>query len=51
LNNIRHKASIHFRNGKKEYLREKIDNLATKSKNNTKDLYRGINGFKRGYES
>jgi hypothetical protein len=33
-----------------EYLKDKIDELATNSKNkNIRDLYRGMNGFKRGY--
>jgi hypothetical protein len=31
----------------KEYLKEKINELATNSKNkNIRDLYKGINGFK-----
>jgi hypothetical protein len=51
LNNIRREASRHFRNKKKEYLKDKINGLATNSKNkNIRDLYRGINGFKRGYQ-
>jgi hypothetical protein len=50
-NNVRHEASRHFRNKKREYLKYKINELATNSKNkNIKDLYRGINGFKRGYQ-
>jgi hypothetical protein len=36
---------------KKEYLKDKINELATSSKNqNIRDLYRGINTFKRGYQ-
>ncbi|PNF23951.1 hypothetical protein B7P43_G10044 [Cryptotermes secundus] len=36
---------------KREYLRDKIDELAMTSKNkNIRDLYRGINDFKRGYQ-
>jgi hypothetical protein len=51
LNNVRHEASRYFRNKKREYLKDKINGLATDSKNkNIRDLYRGINGFKRGYE-
>jgi methionine salvage enolase-phosphatase E1 len=51
LNNVRCKASKHFRNKKKEYLKNKINELATNSKNkNIRDLYRGINQFKRGYQ-
>jgi hypothetical protein len=34
-----------------EYLRENFDELATNSKNkNIRDLYRGINEFKRDYQ-
>jgi hypothetical protein len=34
-----------------EYLKDKINELATNSKNkNFRDLYRGINEFKRGYQ-
>jgi hypothetical protein len=44
LNNVRHEASRHFRNNKREYVKGKINELATKSKNkNIRDLYRGIN--------
>jgi hypothetical protein len=46
LNNIRH-----FRNKKRQYLKEKIDELVTNSKNKKiRDLYRGINDFKRDYQ-
>jgi hypothetical protein len=49
LNNVRREASRHFRNKKREYLKDKINELATNSKNkNIRYLYRGINGFKRG---
>jgi hypothetical protein len=51
LNNVRCEASKHFRNKKREYLKDKILELATNSKNkNIRDLYRGIIGFKRGYQ-
>jgi hypothetical protein len=44
LNNIRREASMYFRNKKMEYLKDKINELATNSKNkNIRDLYRGIN--------
>jgi hypothetical protein len=33
MNNIRHEASSHFRNRKSEYLKDKIDELATNNKN------------------
>jgi hypothetical protein len=43
LNNIRREASKHFMNKKKAYLKDKINELATNSKNkNVRDLYRGI---------
>jgi hypothetical protein len=49
LNNII--TSRHFRIKKREYLKHKIDELQTNSKNkNIRDLYRGINDFKRGYQ-
>ncbi|PNF43921.1 hypothetical protein B7P43_G02818 [Cryptotermes secundus] len=48
LNNIRRETSRHFRNKKREYLKDKIDELAMNSKNkNIRDLNRGINDFKR----
>jgi hypothetical protein len=51
LNNGRCEASRHFRIKKREYLKGKINEPATNSKNkNTRDLYRRINEFKRGYE-
>jgi len=51
MNNVRHDASRHFRNKKKAYLKAKIEELETNSKiNNIRDMYRGINGFKKGYK-
>ena len=51
LNNVRRDASRHFRNKKKAYLRTKIEELETSSKfNNIRDLYRGINDMKKGYQ-
>ena len=51
-NNIRRDASRHFRNKKKAYLKVKIKELETNSKiNNIRDLYRGINDFKKGYHT
>jgi hypothetical protein len=48
---VRCEASKYFRNKKREYLKDKINELATNSKNkNIRDLYRGINEFKRGYQ-
>jgi hypothetical protein len=51
LNNVRRKSRRYFRNKKREYLKDKINELATDSKNkNIRDLYRGINEFKTGYQ-
>jgi hypothetical protein len=48
---VRREASRYFRNKKWEYLKDKINELATDSKNkNIRDLYRGINEFKIGYQ-
>jgi len=50
LNNIRRNASRYFRKRKKAYLKAKIEERETNSKvNNVRDLYRGINDFKKGY--
>jgi hypothetical protein len=39
LNNVRHKASRYFKNKKREYLKDKTNELATNSKNkNIRDL-------------
>jgi hypothetical protein len=41
---VRREASRYFRNKKWEYLKDKINEFATNSKNkNVRDLYRGIN--------
>jgi hypothetical protein len=43
LNNVRREASRHFRNKKRECLKDRINELAMNSKNmNIRDLYRGI---------
>jgi hypothetical protein len=49
LNNIRLETNRHFRNKMEQYLKDKIDVLATNTKNkNIRDLYRGINDYKWG---
>jgi len=49
-NNVRHEASRHCRNNKKEYLKTGIYELETNSKiKSTRDLYRGISDVKKGY--
>jgi hypothetical protein len=51
LNNVRRDASRHFTNKKEAYLRAKIEEMETNSKiNNIRDLYRGINEMKKGYQ-
>ena len=51
LINVRCEASRHFWNKKKEYLKAKIEELVTNSNiKNTRDLYRGFNDFKKGYQ-
>jgi hypothetical protein len=51
LNNVRREASIYFRNKKREYLKDKITELAMNSKNkNIIYLYRGINELKQPTE-
>ena len=49
LNNVRHEASRHFRNKKKEYLKAEIEKLETNSKiGNIRDLCKDISDFKKG---
>jgi hypothetical protein len=51
LSNVRREASRNFRNKKREYLKDKINELESNSKNkNIRDLYRGRNEFKKGYQ-
>jgi len=51
LNNVRRNASRHFRKEKKAYLKIKIEELEINSKfNNVRELYIGINDFKKGYQ-
>jgi hypothetical protein len=51
LRNVRRDASRRFRNKKREYLKGKITDIELNSKNkNIRDLYRGINEFKKGYQ-
>jgi len=51
LNNVRCEICGHFRNKKKAYLRAKIGELETNSNiQNIRDLFRGINDFKMGYQ-
>jgi hypothetical protein len=48
---VRQYASRDLRNKKKAYLKAKIEELETNSKTkNVRDLYHGINDFKKGYQ-
>jgi hypothetical protein len=52
LQNLRRETSTTFRNKKREYAKNKINGQETNNKNkNIRDLYRGINEFKKGYQS
>jgi hypothetical protein len=47
LNNVRHEASRHFRNKKKEHVEAKTEELETNSEiKSVISVYRGINHFK-----
>jgi hypothetical protein len=49
--NLRCETSRTFRNKKRKYLKGKLNELETNNKNkNIRDLYRGINEFKKGYQ-
>jgi hypothetical protein len=51
LNNVRCEASRHFRNKKREYLKDKVNELAVNSKDkNIIYQYRGVNEYKSGYQ-
>jgi hypothetical protein len=51
LSDVRWEASRHFRNKKREYLKDRINELGSNSNNkNIRDLYRDINEFKKGYQ-
>jgi hypothetical protein len=50
LKNLRCETRRTFRNKNREYLKGKINELENNNKNkNIRDLYRGINEFKKGY--
>jgi len=51
LDCVRHEASRHFMNKKKEYMKAKIDELESNSKiTNVRDLYRDITDFEKVYQ-
>jgi hypothetical protein len=52
MKNVGHEDIRHFRNIEREYLKGNVNELTTNSKNkNIRDLYRGINEFKRDYQA
>jgi uncharacterized protein YPO0396 len=51
LSDVRREASRHSRNKEREYLKDKIKELESNTKNKIRDLYRGIKEFKTGYQS
>jgi hypothetical protein len=51
LQNLRRETCRKFRQKKREHLKGKINELEANNKNkNIRDLYRGINEFKKGYQ-
>jgi hypothetical protein len=51
MDNVRRESSRSFRTRKREYLKNKINELETNSKNkNIRNLFWGINEFKKGYQ-
>jgi hypothetical protein len=51
LRKVRRDASRHFKNKKREYLKDKINEIELNSNSkNTRVLYRGITEFKKGYQ-
>jgi hypothetical protein len=51
LNNVRCETSRYFKNNNWEYLKNKINEHASNSKNkNIRDLHKGINEFKGDYQ-
>jgi mRNA-degrading endonuclease RelE of RelBE toxin-antitoxin system len=52
LSDVRREATRHFRKKQREYLKDKINELESNSKDKKNgDVYRGINKFKDGYQS
>jgi hypothetical protein len=51
LSNVRREASRHFRNKKREYVKDKVNDIELNSKNtHIRDLYRGIIELNKGYQ-
>jgi hypothetical protein len=51
LSDVRRKVSKHFRKKEREYLKNKINELGSNSKNkNIRDIYRDVYEFKKRYQ-
>jgi hypothetical protein len=51
LSNVGQEASGHFKNKEREYLKDRINELKSNTKNkNIRDLYKDISEFKKGYQ-
>jgi hypothetical protein len=51
LSNLTRDATRHFKNNKREYLKDRINKLQSNlTNNNTGELYNGIKEFKKGYQ-
>jgi hypothetical protein len=51
LSDVWRAASRHFRNKKREYLKDRINELQSNNENtNIRDMYRGVNEFQKGYQ-
>jgi hypothetical protein len=51
LSNVRQEGRRHFRNKKTEYLKDRINNIESNSRNmNIRELYRDITEFKKCYQ-
>jgi hypothetical protein len=51
LSNVRQEGRRHFRNKKTEYLKDRINNIESNSRNmNIRELYRHITEFKKCYQ-
>jgi hypothetical protein len=52
LSDVRRETSRHFRNKKREYLKDEVNDIEPNSKNkNIRNLYAGITEYKKGYQS
>jgi hypothetical protein len=51
LSDVWRAASRHFRKKKREYLKDRINELQSNNENtNIRDMYRGVDEFKKGFQ-